>query len=225
MTDQEILTRLQYHLIEAPDGGVSWPSGLWTREEILSALNQRQSKFLKETLLLVQPASPDLAVSAAVALPPPSTQLVGQTRVNLPTDLIRIVSLVWVDGSTGLIRELLRSDSFEADHAIPTWDQTPAAYPLVYMEYETPTLQVQIAPAPLNAGVLQLLYVPKGAVLAGGGTALAVPDEFGHAIQYGVLADMLSKDGRGKDPTRATYAEQRFTLAIDLARIILKGWP
>src|SRR5258706_14443727 len=53
MTDQELLTDLQYKLIEPPDGGASWPSGLWTRLEVLTALNTRQGQFLRDTQAIV----------------------------------------------------------------------------------------------------------------------------------------------------------------------------
>ena len=36
MIDQDLLTALQYALIEPPDGGASWLSGLWTRDESVS---------------------------------------------------------------------------------------------------------------------------------------------------------------------------------------------
>lgn len=212
MTDIDLMQQLQYRLLEVPDGGVSWPSGLWTRDEIISDLTQRQAKLLKNALLLITPSNPDSLVGAA------------STRVALPADLVRIVSVVFNDSVTGISRELLRSDSYEADHLIPSWDQTPAAYPLIYMEYETPTLFVQIAPSPINQGTLSLLYVPKGLPFTGNGVPESIPDEFGHALVYGVLADVLGKDGRGRDVARAQYADQRFNLAVDLARIILKGW-
>ena len=212
MTDRDVLQQIQYKLLEAPDGGVSWPSDLWSRDEVLAALNQRQDKFMKVTLIDVVASNPDLTVGA------------GAKRIDLPADLIRLVSVVWVDGSTGAMRELLRSSSYEVDHLIPTWDNTTATYPLVYMEFETPTLQVQIAPGPTGSGTLAILYVQKGGNLNGEGGTLSIPDELGHVLVYGTLADLLSKDGRGKDPVRAAYCTQRFELGAELVRLILEGW-
>jgi hypothetical protein len=209
-SDQTLFSNIQTALIEPPDGGQRWPSGLWGRDEVISLANLRQDRLLFDTLLLV-------GISA------PLPVAIGQHRVALPDDWLRTVSVVW-RGNDGTVRELPRSDSFEADHTISTWESANAAYPLVYDEDETPTLTVQIAPAPTVAGTLDLFYVPEGTELNGNGELLVVPDELEHAVRYGTLVDLLSKDGRGKDPARAAYCAQRFDLAIALTKIILQGW-
>ncbi len=209
VTDQALLEEIQYSLVEPPDLGATWPSGLWTQAEILAYANQRQSRLLKETLLQVGIASP-IAVTA------------GTYRIALPDDWIRTYRVVW-RGSDGVTRALGRDDSFSADHGLPTWSITRGT-PLVYMDQETPTLTIQIAPAPDVNGLLDLFYIPLPAVLDLSPEILTVPDELSHALKYGVLADALGKDGRGRDVGRAAYAQQRFDLAADLARLILKGW-
>lgn len=208
--DVAILTDLQYALVEPPDGGAAWPSGLWTREEVLAACTQRQDRFLFDALPLVKVSAPIPIVAT-------------QHRFDLPQDWIRTVSVVWY-GTDGTVRELPRSDSFETDHAIPTWEATDTAYPLVYTDNDTPLLQGQIAPAPTGTGTLVLLYVPASTPLTGSGTPIDLPDIYAHAVKYGALADLLGKDGRGMDPSRAAYCEQRFGLAVEIARLILKGW-
>lgn len=209
MTDQSLLSEVQAALVEPADGGATWPSGLWVREEVTAQLTERQHRFLKDTLALI-------SVSSNI------TVNIGDHRLALPADWIRTVSVVWL-GSDGTIRELLRADSFEADHAIPTWAGTNGT-PIVYMEYDAEQLEIQIAPGPTVAGNLSLLYVAKGTTLTGDGTSLTVPDDLAHALKYGLLADLLSKDGRGKDPGRAGYCEERFALAIEASRLMLKGW-
>ncbi len=208
-SDQALATLIQYALLEPPDGGAGWPSGLWTRDEVFAILSQRQDRLLFESQLLVTPTT--LAVVAT------------QHRIALPADWIRTISLVWV-GDDGTTRELPRSDSFEADHLIQTWESTDTPYPLVYLEVEAPHLEVQIAPAPSGNGTLHLLYVRTGTELTGNGVDLVVPDELAHAVKYGALADLLSKDGRGRRPDLAAYAEQRFGLAVEATRLMLLGW-
>lgn len=209
--DQTLLSALQIALVEPPDGGATWVSDLWGRGEVIALANQRQDRLLKDTLLLVNVASPQLTVG------------VGVHRIALPADWLRTLSVVWV-GSDSTVRELVRVDSKEADATLATWESTNTAYPLAYMDEETPHLQIQIAPAPTVSGVLDLLYVALGSEMNGNGVNLTVPDELEHAVRYGVLADLLSKDGRGKDAARAGYCAQRFDLAVEATNIILRGW-
>lgn len=212
-TDQDVYSHVQMALIEPPNGGQSWPSGLWSREEVQAISNQRQDRFLFETLLLVH-------FSNTISIP------TGTTRFPLPADWLRTVSIVWqINGNNASIRELPRADTFETDHAIPTWEAVQADHALVYDEFETPNLQAQIAPVLNLNGQVTVAYVPTGPKLDGTGKILLLPNELEHAIRYGILADLLSKDGRGHDPARAQYCEDRFDLAIELTRIILKGWP
>lgn len=210
-TDQEVLSELQSALVEIPDGGGTWPSGLWTRDEVVSLLSHRQNRLLKESLLLVKLASPNLTVN------------IGDHRIALPTDWVRTITIVW-RGNNGVVRELVPSDSFISDHGISTWESTNGPYPLVYHEWDALNLQVEIAPAPTVAGTLELLYVPTGTALTGNGVTFAVPDELTHVVKYGCLADQLRKDGRGQDLQRAEYCESRFALGVMAAQLILRGW-
>ncbi len=208
-TDQQMMERIQYVVQEPPDLGATWPSGLWTQAEVLDYLNERQSRFLKSTLLQVGIAN--------------TPMLAGVPRVNLPSDWIATVDCTWF-GQDGTVQNLHRSDSFEIDHADPTWETTRQT-PLVYMDYETPTLMLQVGPLPLVGGILEVLYVPQGAVLDGTGELLTIQDTFvDAAAKYGALADMFAKDGRGKSPERATYCESRVQLGVEAAEIILRGW-
>lgn len=211
MIDQTMLTQLQYDLVEPQvDAGVSWDSGLWSREEVLGALNFRQSLLLKSSLLVVSIANPQLTVTA------------GNTTVDLPADWIRTVDAVWI-GADGTTRELLRCSTFEMDHVTPSW-AIISADPLSYVEYETPTLEMTIGPTPRQDGVIDLLYIARGPALTGDGMVTSIPDELSDAVVYGALTDLLSKDGRGQDLLRAQYCQQRYELAVDLARLILEGW-
>lgn len=204
-----MLSRIQAALIEPRNGGQSFPSQLWSRDEVLAIANQRQQALLQDTLLLL----------GLVTITPVN---IGDHRVALPSDWIRTVTVVW-RGNDGTVRELMRSDSFETDHVLPNWEAVDST-PLVYHEQEAPNGFLQIAPGPDVAGSIDLLYVPQGVELTGSGELLTVPDELEHAIRYGNLADLLAKDGRGKDAARAAYCEQRYKLASDLTKIIIEGW-
>ncbi len=209
MTDQELMETLQYALMEPPDAGATWPSGLWTREEVLARMNERQNRFLKSSQVMVGMA--EIPILAGVA------------TVALPEDWLITQDVVWTGAVTGTIRPLMRSDQFQADHAETSWPITQGL-PAVYFDYDQPMLQIRVSPAPTEAGTLLLLYIPQGAAFDGTGELPSLADEFvDAACKYGPLADLLAKDGRGASLDRAGYAESRFQLGLAAAQVILRS--
>lgn len=208
IADTTALSAIQFAVLELPDSGATFPSGLWTPEEVRTYLTERQNRFLKQTLIQVGVAVTDAGPARSAMF-------------ALPADWIATVSVVW-QGEDGVIKELIRSDPFAADHGDPTWT-VEARTPTVYLDYAQPTLQLQVAPIPNVGGRLEILYVPLGAPFTGTGEIFTLQDEFADAVIRGALADMLAKDGRGKDPARAAYCEGRYQLGVDAARIILDG--
>src|SRR5262249_31133396 len=51
-------------------------------------------------------------------------------------------------------------------------------------------------------------------------TALGIPDDLTPAIKWGMLSDLLGKDGIARDPVRAQFAEQRYQQYVQLARLL-----
>lgn len=210
MTDQALMTLLQQTMMEAPDGGTTWPSGLWSRAEVLAYMNERQNRLLKSCLF-------QLGLSAPIPLVP------GQTRVALPQDWIATQDVVW-RGQNGYIRALTRGDAFEADHGLGDWSGTRGT-PLLYMDYDASVLELQIAPTPTVAGTLEILYVPQGAPLTGDGEVITLPTAYQAPVfKYSVLAEMFGKNGRGKNPEKAAYCQLREALGVQVAQILLNGW-
>ena len=202
------MEEIQYSMIEPPDGGQTWPSGLWDVIEVSGYLTQRQNRFLKDTHLQV-----------GIADIPGQ---VGNSRYDLPTDWIATVRVVWVPDA-GSIRPLGRADMFQADHGYPTWgyiDGTPS----LYTDADVPTLTLQIAPAPNAPGKFQIMYVPMAPALDGSGDCLTIQPEFHAALKYGVMADMLTKTSQANDPSRAQYCEDRFQLGMEIAEMLLNGF-
>jgi len=207
--DQTLLTELQYALLESPDGGQTWPSEAWTRAEVLDAVNGNVQTLLRETHLVV--TRTELAVLAA-----------GLGLVALPTDWMATATLVWRTAG-GVRTPLGPTDTFEADLALPTWEDTPAT-PLAYADLDGDTLTLRLVPRPDADGILEILYVARPTPIDGNGTPVAVPDEFLSGIKYGSLGWLLRKVGRLHDPERAKYCEDRYDLTRTVAEIILGGW-
>lgn len=209
MTDQELLTSLQYGLVEPPDGGASWLSGLWTRDEVLHAVNTRQQQLLRDTQAIVT------RVEIPVA---PSTN-----PVTLPADWIASLAAVWRYTATGARSPVMTSDMFEADLMVPTWETVPAT-PLGFLDEDQGTLTARLAPIPDLAGTLELLYVALPTQATGANITLSIPDEILDGIKYGALADLLGKIGRGNDPVRSAYCQERFEQTELAVEILLGGW-
>ena len=213
MTDRELLEELQYALIEPPDGGDTWPSLIWTREEVLDAVNAGLRALVHDTHLYV--ARTELAVAS------------NTLSINLPSDWLATAHLVWRDTATSVRTPLGPADAFEADLAVPGWELAPGL-PLGYADLDGPMLTLRLVPTPLADGVLELLYVALPPLITPplGGTGLDLPiaPEFDSGLKYAALGSLLRKVGRLIDPERAAYCERRYELTETVAGILLEGW-
>lgn len=208
-TDQQILTEVQYALLETPNSGASLTSDLWSLAEVLQALNDAQTAFLQDSLLLFQ----------RTTLP----SVPGTKRFPVPSDWLATARVAW-QTPTGTYSELPKHDSLQADFATPAWDSDSLPAPVGYMDVQLPSLEIQLEPLPSVGGLIHLLYAAVGATLANTGVALLVPDEFAPYVKWKTLQILLSKIGRGQDPVRAGYCQQRYDEGVLVARVLLGGW-
>lgn len=214
MIDQDLLTAVQYALIEPPTGGLSWASDLWATDEIYGYLHQRQQRLLKSTHLIV-----GVTEIATVA---------GTFAYELPEDWLATVSAAWEGFAADTItptpiRELLPCDQFQADLGQANW-QVVQDRPIAYTDVLTGTRSIQLIPTPSSRGTLHLIYVPIATRPIGQGEPLQVPDT--HCLpvlKYAVLADALAKVGQGADPQRANYCEWRVRLGEQVTQLLLSG--
>lgn len=209
MTDQDLLSEMQLALLEPPDGGASFPSEAWTREEVLDAVNASLRDLARQTTITVT------LTTVAVFL--------GNTGVTLPADWIGTVYLVWRTLTNQRI-PLSPAGAFEADTAAPGWEGvTVPARPYAFADLDTSTLRLRLIPTPGEDGTLEILYAQRPAEVAGAGTLLPFPDEFASAEKYGALETLLNKVGRMQDPERASYCGQRRDVAMLAADLLLQG--
>ncbi len=205
MLDTDLLTEIEFALIEDP----TFTSGLWTIPEILTYANQRQQRFQKGT-----------RVVASWAIVPWTP---GQPEHDLPTDWIDTLCARWHAFVDNTWVPIPQSDSFELDHLTP--DTALTVNPPQGFRYsDLETLRIVLGPAPTAPGELEIVYIALAVVLDGTGIPLTIPDVLGPYLKYGILADMLSKEGRGQDLLRARYCEQRWEEGIALASALLDGW-
>lgn len=209
MIDTEVLNEIQYYVLETPDDGATLTSDLWTVAEVIGYLNQRQREFLKDTCVLYKRA--DLAT------------VPGEMRHTLPDGTI-FVQHVTFRTAADVYTELRRVDLWQLDTLLPDWETVTDSVPRWFLDSEVPTMTLGTAPATMTAGVLEALYVGITAALSNTGVSFEVPDECVPAIMWGVVADMLSKEGRGQDVKRAAIAQARYMEGREMTKLLLTGW-
>lgn len=208
MVDRDLLSELQLVLIEPDDGGDTWPSLIWERDEVLDAVNAGVRALVRDTHLVV----------TRVELP----VLAGATSIALPTDWLATAHLVW--RAADLTRTPLGPvDSFEGDLAAPGWE-TSLGLPLGYVDLDAATLALRLLPTPDLDGTLELLYIAVPAEVSGSGADLPLADAFTSGVKYAALGTLLRKVGRLLDPERAQYCDRRYEMTQIASSVLLGGW-
>jgi hypothetical protein len=206
VTDRDLVSEIEYHLLE-PQGYTTWAgSAQFTLTQIVEALQRRRDRFLLETGLI--------ATWHTLAISSPT---IG--RLALPEAIMTVRHVGWNSADPSLPScALLRSDEWDFGSFAPDWIQNPTDLPSAYSVSVTPPLQLQIAPPPMVSGLLDMISIDRGAVLAPSApTILGVPDDWAWAIKYGALADLLGQDGLSSDLARAAYCEARWRQGVQLA--------
>lgn len=201
----QMFDEIQRHMLEDPNGGASWGSGLWTVSEVVNYLNHRVSNFLMETCIIQ-----DHRTIAVVA---------GTDTYDLPADWI-LLKRVAFRPTGGTMSELPRLDTWTADNSVTTWDGT-AGTVAAYVEVPNPSLQIRLYPVPASAGTVDIIGVANPAALTNDCSIIPLPDEWAVYVKWGVMADMFAKEGEANDPDRAAFCESRYGEGILLARLYL----
>lgn len=195
-----LLSEIQRHMLETMiDGGVTW--SLWTQEEVLGYLNQRLVRFIMETGVLQERIV--------------TTYANGAPEVPLPSDLVDLRRVAIVGGSV-----LTRIDAFALDSSLVGWEQT-SGEPYAYVEAPKEALTIQLVPSPTTSGSVEILYVKAPEAIGATCVPLPLPSSMTPFIKYGVMADMLMKQGEANDPERAEYCEGRFSEGVEVTKAFL----
>lgn len=200
ITPRELLDEIQYHLLEPTiDGGRTWQ--FWSATAVDTWVRERAARWLMETRLVRQRQVVDITATVhTYTLDPTLASLLRVYRAGL----------------------LARASKWELDHMEPGWESEAPGSPRSF--HETTTGTIRFAPAPATSADASYVFVPNSPTEGLGDfifQTLSVPATFSWGIKYGVMADMLSREGEGNDPTRAEYCEQRFDDSVALARLMM----
>ena len=210
MTDQDLLNDIQYRTLETPNAGASLDSALWTIPELISYLNERHRRFIGATRLWMRIASQPVAAGIVNF----SLNDFGGSAAS--TDLVDIYRLAYLTQASES-HELQRGDTWSYDHGPDSTWPTTSGIPESWSIVTEPTVTLRMIPASAQVGTLEAIFTGLGTALGNTGVAINIPDEFAPYLVWGVLADMLSKEGQAHDPARAVYCEKRFEEGIALA--------
>lgn len=204
------MSMLQVATLEPDDGGILWPSNMWSQAQVVSWINDIIRDFLHRT-----------GLTCAVDF---LTGVASQGAYDLPQNMIDLRRIAWRGGPSGTdYQELTLVDTFQKDQSDETWPADEEQVPTGYLMNLLPSLTVRVVPTPNDLGEAELTMVTLGAAATGAGVALPIPDDWSVYIFWGVLAEMFSKAGEASDPERAAYCKQRYDEGVELARIMANG--
>ena len=203
LTDNDVYTLIEYHLLEPPTGS-TWTG---TNQFNITDLSQATSRRRNEIL---QVAACNM-VESSLALTP-GTPTAQVTDLVLDERRCRWVPV------TGSPVTLQRGDSRTFQYFTPNYRQTtqpPLRWDVIGSPPQTITLDANV-PVP---STLQMLGVQGGPDFTPGtNTPLLMPDDWMWVLKFGAMADVLSMEQEGKDLARAIYCRQRYEEGLKLMR-------
>lgn len=199
-----ILSEIQRHFLESTiDEGATW--SLWTQAEVLKYLNDRLKRFYIETGVIRE------------------RQLFSASSrtVALPSDVMEVRRIIWWS-SSNVPSPLTREDKWALDNGFPGW-RTETGTPIAYVEEPQTTRSITLYPY-TTGGSIEVCYVPYPETIPATCSPLPIPAMFSHVIKYGVMADMLAKEGEANDNERSKFFLQRWEAGLELAKLVVGRW-
>lgn len=208
VTDADALADLQWRIIE----DVNFSSTVWTAVEVYALFNQRQNRFNRDTFLMLAHE--------------PIPAVAGTTVYTLPDDWIATQRVSWTNATGGYgqggMSSMHRADRYGQGLLSPG-----SLRPIGYDDQAPGVRLIEIGPAPLTNGTLNVLYASLLEVLNFNPLApdiFDVPDDFVPYILYGVMEDLFSKEGRARNLPLAAYCRERYDEGVALAGLFLAGF-
>lgn len=206
-TLDQITKDIQYACLEAPSGVIgSGMSQQISVQSITQAVKRARNQFVIDALFPV----------SVLSMPSPAPP---DGVISFDQSAVMVHRVTWKDSFTGLWTNLWRDDDYAFDRSNPEWT-LESGQPAKFSESELAPLRIQLEPNPANGGTLEALAVLSLDLdITDDGASLAIPDEWVHAVKWGALADIFGSESQNADPLRNAYAEQRYSQAVDLARM------
>lgn len=205
VTDQDLVTLIQYHFLE-PATGSSWTgSEQFTLADLTAALQRRRNQILVDTGCVI-------THTTGIATIP------GDRFITVAESVFNIRRLAFLDAS-GVIHPLSPDDLMSQRNYSAQAYSTPGV-PYSYTTGSGSPLEILINPPTNVPGTLDMISVSAGATLDPTvGVVLGLPDDYCMAVKWGAMADLLGKDGPARDTARAAFCERRYQLFVELIKM------
>lgn len=201
LTDADVYTLIEYHLIEPATGGTWTGTNQFSIDDLSQACSRRRNEILQATAC-------NMAESIKALTP-------NTTSVNLTDLVLDVRRCRWVP-FTGSPVTLQRGDSRSFQYFSPQYAQT-VANPLRWDVIGSPPQTVTLDTKVNVPSTLQVLGMAGGADFdPPTASPLLMPDDWAWVLKFGAMADILSKEQEGKDLQRAAYCRQRYMEGLKL---------
>lgn len=213
LTDADLYTIVLYHIMEAQLAAGLWQgTGQFTVTDLTQAYEQRQNEILTIAAGNVQNLSPIVLVpNTRTVILPDNTLDVRRCRYNQtgppPPPALPSPQVLW------------RADPGSLQYFSPGYRQTPQN-PRNYEVSERPPLNVDVDYPPTGIGQLEFLGTQACTSPAlPASVPLALPNDWSWVLKWGMLMDLMNKQGECQDVPRSQYCTARYMEGVELLQI------
>lgn len=206
VTDTQIYTAMQYHLLEPPTGAGTWTG---TNQFNLAGLQFALQKRRDE---MIQATSCNLTNFSVASTP-------GSQRFLLPDTTLEPQRMRFIPvPAFGPPITMTREDTQAFQWFDPEYLQSDEL-PQSWAVSAEPPLSFDVDHAPNLPGSFDVIALKSGPVFAPpAATLLGVPDDWSWLAKWGALADLLGRESEATDVERAAYCLKRFTDGLQIMR-------
>lgn len=203
VTDTEIYTLMEYHLLEPPTGGTWTGTPQFSMHDLAYALQRCRDETIQAAFC-----------NQFNPLPLPTTP--GTRQTILDDSWLEATRAQWVPVN-GKPITLVRTDDTALNYYQSDYRQTPAGDPSQYNVASLPPLVLEVDVPPGIPGAYDLLVLSSGgALIPPTASLLHVPDDNTWTLKWGALADLLDRESEATDRLRAAWCRQRYTDGLKL---------
>ena len=203
LTDTDLYTLMQYHLLEPPTGGTWTGTTQFNITSMAEALQYRCDELLQ--------------ASAANVISFRQPSPTATNRTVLTNTILQLRRVRWIPAPVpgapapyALGREDLLTARAYGNNLI----LTPAP-PDSYMVTSTPPYTFDCSSIPNVAGDWDILALQSGPdFVPPAATGIELPNDWCWVAKWGALADLLANSPEGTDRMRARYCEQRYARGL-----------